>query len=108
MKKAIVILALLMQSSLSYSCDCDKTIGLKEAVNVFEGRVMGIRRIEAPYIRYEITFKISKAIKGALKSKTITVNVPCLNVGCCGIPFEMDSNYVVYTFMKNKKMYSFC
>lgn len=95
-----------MNYSKSYSCDCITTIGLKEAKSVFEGQVVGIEKIETPYIRYEIKFKISKIIKGKITSKTIVVNTPSLNVAGCGIPFVINDRYVVFTYMDDKKLYT--
>lgn len=104
MRMLILILLLICYSS--FACDCVTVVGLKDAKHVFEGEVLKIRRTEVPYIRYEITFKISKTIKGDLVNDTLIVNTPCLNAGCCGIPFEVKDKYRVYTFIRYDKLYT--
>lgn len=95
-----------MQSSYSFSCDCITVIGTKEATSVFEGMVIGIEKIETPYIYYEIKFRVTKVIKGKIKSKAIVVNTPSLSVSGCGLPFAINDKYVVYTFIRYKKLYT--
>jgi hypothetical protein len=106
MRKLILILTILLLRSYGYCCDCNDIIGLKDAKSVFEGKVIGIEKAEAPYIYYQIKFKVSRVIKGVIKSKTIIVNTPSLDAGGCGIPFVVNAKYQVYTFIRYKKIYT--
>ncbi len=106
MRVVIVTLLLLMQYSYCFSCDCVTTVGLKEAKSVFEGKVIGIEKVEAPNIRYEIKFRIVKIIKGKFRQQTIVVNTPSLNAAGCGIPFSINDKYVVFTYLDDKKLYT--
>jgi|GEM_PF-3528243 len=106
MRKLLLILAILLLRSYGYCCDCNDIIGLKAAKSVFEGRVIGIEKVEAPYIYYQIKFRVSTVIKGVIKSKTIIVNTPSLDAAGCGIPFTINGKYQVYTFIRYKKLYT--
>lgn len=106
MKANLLLLLLLLFGNYSRACDCDSIVGKKDAKKVFEGKVLGIKRIEEPFIRYEITFQVSKMIKGKIKGRTIIVNISCLMVACCGLPFEINDNYIVYTFLDEDMLYT--
>ncbi len=100
MRVAILILLLIIQYNC-YSCDCNSVVGLKEAKSVFTGEVIAINKIDDSLLYYEITFKITKVIKGEIISQTIIVNAPgCLFDACCGIPFKLNDKYMVYTFLR--------
>ena len=104
--KYILFLFLLVQTNYSYCCDCNTIIGLNEAKIVFEGELIQIKRITEPIIRYEITFQVSKIIKGKIQNDVIVINTPCLMDACCGIPFEFTAKYRVYTFEKEGMIYT--
>lgn len=106
MRKLALILIALLLHSYSYCCDCIIIIGLKDAKSVFEGKVIGIEKMEAPYIYYQIKFRVNKVIKGAIKSRTIIVNTPSLNAAGCGIPFAINTTYQVFTFVRFRKLYT--
>jgi len=106
MRTLLLIIALLAQCGYGYSCDCNDIIGLRDATSVFEGKVIGIEKVESPYIYYQIKFRVSKVIKGAIKSKTLVVNTPSLDAGGCGIPFIVNAKYQVYTFIRYRKLYT--
>lgn len=106
MRKIILITLVLIYCNNSNACDCDSIIGIESAKDVFIGKVISIRRIESPFIRYEISFKISKKIKGDIRMKKIVVNVPCLLEMCCGIPFNKKDKYMIYTFLREGMLYT--
>ena len=92
----IILLLLLTFSVRSYACDCERIIGMNEAEKVFEGEILAINRVDSVIIYYEVKFKVQKVIKGEIKSETVELIVPCLNVGCCGIPMSINDRFVVY------------
>lgn len=106
MKILATILLLFSVSYLGYACDCNSIIGIKDAKSVFEGKVIGIEKIETPNTVYKIKFRISKVIKGQIKSSVIVVNNPSMSVAGCGVPFEIDGSYVVFTFIRYKQLYT--
>ena len=95
-----------MKFDCGFACDCNSIIGLKEAKNVFVGKVTGIQKIERPYIRYEIEFSVTKVIKGKINTRTIVVNTPSLDDGGCGIPFGVNETYEVYTYLEETLLYT--
>ena len=95
-----------MQFKSSNACDCDSIIGLKDAKSVFRGTVLSVTRIDSDFVRYEIVFKVKHKMKGKIRGKKITVNVPCLLDMCCGIPFKEGEVYIIYTFIKNDMLYT--
>lgn len=105
MKKLALTFILLAQFK-SFGCDCVTSIGMKDAKSVFEGKVIGIEKIETPFIRYQIKFRVTKIIKGKVSTPTIIVNEPSLNVGGCGVPFEINDNYCVFTYVEHKMLYT--
>jgi len=106
MRKLLFIILLMTQFKISNACDCDSLIGINDAKSVFKGTVLSVIRKDSDIVRYEIVFKVKKKIKGRIKGKRITVNVPCLLEMCCGIPFKEGDNYTIYTFIKNEMLYT--
>lgn len=81
------------------SCDCNGSIGFKEADIVFVGKVV---RVENQG-RYKITFRVCRIEKGKHRKKELVVYTPCLTDPCCGINFQKDSIYRVYALTYNKE-----
>lgn len=106
MKKLILLLLFGLKIGSSNACDCDSIVGLKDAKAVFKGTVLSVIRIDSPFVRYEIVFKVKQKIKGRMKGKKIVVNVPCLLEMCCGIPFKEGENYVIYAYIRNERLYT--
>lgn len=106
MQRLFLLILLTCYLKSSYACDCNNIIGKKGAKSVFTGTVYSINRIDSDFVRYEIEFVISKKIKGRIKTRKITINVPCLLEMCCGIPFKEGDNYIIYTFMRNGMLYT--
>jgi hypothetical protein len=79
-------------------CGCRDILTFEQSHYVFRGVVTSIERIEEPYIRYDINFRVEKWKKGKRKTKSMKVSAPCLVDGCCGIPFELNKRFEVYTF----------
>ena len=101
------IFSLFILNFNSYNkCDCDKLIGLKEANLVFHGKVTAINKIDEPFIKYEISVRISKKIKGNPNHKTIVINTSCLLTSCCGVEFEVGKKYIIFTFTRNDLIYT--
>jgi len=88
------------------ACDCDNILDKKEANFVFTGKVISITRIDTPYRKYEIAFRICKIIKGKEDRKEIKIYTPCLLEACCGIPFTIGDNYYVTAFLKDDVLYT--
>jgi hypothetical protein len=86
------------------ACDCDSIKGAKDADAVFKGKVLKVQRMEEPYIRYEITFQITKWIKGKSKKRNIVIDTPCLLEACCGIAFQTGEVYQVYAFEDENRL----
>jgi hypothetical protein len=97
---------LLLMNFAAPKCDCSHLYTFEDSKYVFRGVVASIDRIEEPYIRYDITFKVVKWKKGKRKTKIMKVSESCLVDGCCGISFELNQHYDVYTFMRNNLNYT--
>ena len=106
MRKVMIFLLLIVTIASSQACDCDSIKGSKDAKSVFRGKVLSVARIDSPFVRYKILFKVSESIKGRIKAKKIVVNVSCLQDGCCGIPFKQGERYVIYTYIRNNMLYT--
>ncbi len=107
MKRLLLLVILLVgQLKSTHACDCDSIVGKKGAKTVFKGTVYSINRIDSDFVRYEVVFNVKRKMKGRIKGKKITVNVPCLLDMCCGIPFKEGESYIIYTFMKNGMLYT--
>jgi hypothetical protein len=106
MKKIIIFLLLIVTVSRSQACGCGSITGLKDSKSVFKGEVLSVTKFDSEYVRYEILFKVTKSIKGKIKTKKIVVNVSCLDEICCGIPFKPGDRYVIYTFIRNDMLYT--
>jgi hypothetical protein len=106
LKKVMIFLLLIVTTASSQACDCDSIKESKDAKSVFSGKVLSVTRIDSPFVRYKILFKVSTSIKGHVKAKNIVVNVSCLQDGCCGLPFKQGEWYVIYTYIRNNMLYT--
>ena len=86
------------------ACDCNTIKGLDGAKAAFKGKVVKVTKVESEYRRYEITFTVVKRIKGMKRKKLIVIEVPCLEVGCCGVPFKNDEVYIVYAYGEESRL----
>jgi hypothetical protein len=102
--KYFIVLFLTILNFQSIACDCASIKSLKDADVAFMGKVIEVQRIEEPYRRYEITFQVSRWIKGTEKKKTIIVDTPCLLDMCCGINFQAGEVYQVYAYAEDKRV----
>jgi hypothetical protein len=108
LQKLVFFFSILLIPFTGRACDCELIIGLKESELVFKGKVLSIKRFEQPYIVYQIEFRISKCIKNKSKkcNKVITVAVPSLQEGGCGVPFEIGKKYLVFTYLEDQMLYT--
>ena len=97
---------LILIKFVSPKCDCKAILSTEKSDYVFRGVVTSVKRIEEPYIRYAIDFRVEKWKKGKRKTKSMKVSVPCLVDGCCGIPFELNKRFEVYTFKRDSLNYT--
>lgn len=104
-KKMVLAITIIVNAVIVRACDCNDFIGLKDAKNVFIGRLESIKKIEQPFYRYEISFFVDSSIKGPKLDK-ITINVNCLQDGCCGYNFDFYSTYEVYTYYEGTLLYT--
>ena len=105
----VVFLSLFVTNNESQACDCTYLIGLKEAKAVFTCEVLSIKRIEQPYIFYEVRVRIKEVFKSNEKcvaDKELILSVPSLEVGGCGIPFEIQQQYIIYAYVEDGKLWS--
>jgi hypothetical protein len=99
--KKILLTILLLHSNLLFGCDCPLILSSEDSKLIFQGKVMKIKRIASPLIKYEITVKITKRIKGEIKPKIIIIDTRCLLDGCCGVGFKIGCKYEIYTYFNN-------
>lgn len=86
-------------------CNCEGLLGISQASHVFIGEVTAMEKKAEPP-RIEITFTVSKYVKGPLKENSIKVSVPCLNAACCGYHFNFYDSYQVYAYLENGVLYT--
>lgn len=98
----LISLLLLMLAGFSYGCDCNMMFGLQESNAAFKGKVLSIKRMDSVIIYYEVTLKVDSVLKGEIRSVNVSVVVPCLFDGCCGI--EMQTGDVFWIFAYEEDM----
>jgi hypothetical protein len=100
----IICLSILSFSGQLLACGCIQILSAEESHRIFQARVLKVEKIESPFIRYEITLKVTKRIKGKFETKRIIINTPCLEDGCCGIDFKVWRKFEVYTYIDQQKI----
>jgi hypothetical protein len=111
MRRLLIFILFLLSPIVSKPCDCEEKyfIGSDKAKHVFRGTVESIKRIYTPFRRFEVTFLVAEWEKGGSDAERMTVNVNCLNEGCCGYEFDFYNEYRVCTYMKDTLVYTgFC
>ncbi len=103
--KYFILFTFLIFNLYVNACDCVNIHGLEEAKVAFKGKILKIARVDSDYVRYEVTFKLIKRIKGIKKKvKTIVIDIPCLYDACCGVPFKEDEVYEVKAYESGRRM----
>jgi len=101
MKTIVAVLLLLLSFRDSYACDCNTIKGLKECDVAFNGKVLSIQRVDSVIVYYEITFAIDTVVKGKISNQNVTIIMPCLQDGCCGIPMHINDKFAVFAYIED-------
>ena len=91
----LIALCLLFIGPGSNACDCKQILSAANADLVFTGTVLKVDRIADGLIHYRVMFKVGSDDPTNVAPSTVTIFEESLQVGGCGIDFQVGKEYAV-------------